>query len=76
MSKKLFNWKFKDVERFLKEHGFVLNYSNGSHYYYIASKNSIVRNVCVPFQGSTTIKPRTLKSIILQSGIEQKEWLG
>lgn len=75
MSKKLFNWKFKDVESFLKEHGFVLNYSNGSHFYYVASKNNIVRNDCVHFHGSSTIKPRTLKSIILQSAIEQKVWL-
>jgi predicted RNA binding protein YcfA (HicA-like mRNA interferase family) len=28
----------------------------------------------VPFHGNKSIKPRTLKGIILQSGIDQKEW--
>jgi len=28
MAKGVFNWTFTEVERFLKEHGFVLNYTN------------------------------------------------
>ena len=35
----------------------------------------ILRNICVPFHTSKTIKPRTLKGIIIQSGISQKEWI-
>ena len=74
MPNRLSNWTFRDVESFLKEKGFRLNYTNASHYYYIGSKNGILRNVCVPFHGQKSIKPRTLKGIILQSGIEVQEW--
>jgi len=31
--------------------------------------------VCVPFHGNTSFKPRTLKGMILQSGIPQEEWM-
>lgn len=75
MPKRLFNWTFKDVENFLKERGFRLNYTNASHFYYVGNYKGILRNVCVPFHGSQSIKPRTLKGIILQSGIDQEEWL-
>ncbi len=74
MSKRFFNWTFKDVESFLKEKGFKLNYTNASHFYYTGSHDGILRNVCVPFHGSKVIKPRTLKGIILQSGIDKEEW--
>lgn len=75
MPKKLFNWTFRDVDEFLKENKFSLHHTNGSHFYYIGYKNKIPRHVCVPFHGSRAIKPRTLKGIILQSGILQAEWL-
>lgn len=75
MPRRVFNWTFKDVETFLKERGFVLNYTNASHYYYVGHHNGELRNVCVPFHGKAVVKPRTLKGIILQSGIPQKEWL-
>ena len=74
MPRRLFNWTFSDIESFLKGHGFTLNYTNASHYYYVGSYDGQLRNVCVPFHGKTAIKPRTLKGIILQSGIPQKEW--
>ncbi len=75
MTKKLFNWTFKRVENFLKENGFKLNHTNGSHFYYTGYQNKILRNVCIPFHGNKSIKTRTLKGIISQSGITQKEWL-
>lgn len=71
----IFNWTFSDVESFLKERGFFLNYTNASHFYYTGSYKGILRNVCVPFHSKKTIKPRTLKGIILQSGISKEEWL-
>jgi predicted RNA binding protein YcfA (HicA-like mRNA interferase family) len=74
MPRRLFNWTFSDVESFLKERGFALNYTNASHYYYVGHYDGQLRNVCVPFHGKTTIKPRTLRGIILQSGIPQNEW--
>jgi predicted RNA binding protein YcfA (HicA-like mRNA interferase family) len=76
MPKKLSNWTFKNIEHFLKEKGFALNYTNGSHFYYKGIGGGIVRNVCVPFHGgNVAIKPRTFKAIILQSGIPQSEWM-
>ena len=74
MPNRLSNWAFKDVEFFLKEKGFRLNYTNASHFYYIGYVNKILRNVCVPFHAQKSIKPRTLKGIILQSGIKKEEW--
>ena len=75
MPRGVHNWTFRDVEHFLKEHGFHLNDTNGSHYYYICHIGGVLRNVCAPFHSSKSIKSRTLKGIILQSGISQKEWL-
>ena len=72
----IMNWTFDDVTKFLKRHNFIYNYARGSHYYYIGSYNGIPRQVSVPFHCSKIIKPRTIKSIILQSGIPKDEWVG
>lgn len=69
------NWNFNDVIRFLKEKGLRHSYTNGSHYYYIGSIRGQVRQVTVPFHGAKSINPKTLKSIITQSGIPKEEWL-
>ncbi len=73
MPRRLNNWKFEDIESFLRDHDFRLHHTNGSHYYYIGKAFHFV---CVPFHGSKTIKPRTVKSIIIQSGIDQEIWFG
>ena len=74
MPRNIFNWTFDEVTAFLKAHGFVLNYTNASHYYYRGHRDGHLRNVCVPYHGSKAIKPRTFKSIMLQSGIPREEW--
>lgn len=71
MPRRYNNWTFKDVERFLKDNNFHLHHTNGSHYYYV---NKDMNMVCVPFHGKKAIKPRTVKGIILQSGIDKNEW--
>jgi len=76
MPRGLYNWTFRDVVRFLKKYNFILVNTEGSHYYYSGSVSGKPRLVHVPFHGSNTIKPRTMKSIIDQSGISQKEWTG
>jgi len=76
MSKGILNWTFRDVETFLKEHSFVLNHTNGSHYYYVGYVDKIMRQVCLPRHGSLSIKPRTMKGIIAQSGISKEKWFG
>ena len=70
----LHNWTFKDVVRFLKCHGFVFSYTNGSHHFYFRPDMSNRSPVCVAFHGSKAIAPRVLKSIIRQSGISKDEW--
>lgn len=75
MPRGLYNWTAEDVVRFLKAHGFVLNHTKGSHYYYVGKYGGAFRQVCVPFHGSRIIKPRTLKGIIRQSGVPKERWL-
>ncbi len=75
MPRGILNWTFRDVETFLKEHNFRLNYIKGSHYYYVGHINKIMKQVCVPRHGSLSIKPRTMKGIILQSGIPTNTWI-
>jgi len=75
MPRGLHNWTAEDVVRFLKAHDFRLNHTKGSHYFYAGHAGGAFRQVCVPFHGSRTLKPRTLKGIIRQSGISQAEWL-
>ena len=70
------NWTYKDVVTFLKEHQFVLNHTRGSHYYFVGTVDKVLRHVCVPYHGSLSIKPRTMQSIIVQSGIEKDIWFG
>ncbi|OHA19892.1 MAG: hypothetical protein A2836_00010 [Candidatus Taylorbacteria bacterium RIFCSPHIGHO2_01_FULL_45_63] len=69
-----FNWTFNDVVQVLKENNFRLNYTNASHYYYVGYYGGILKNVCVPYHGTKSIKPRTLKGVILQSGIPKEKW--
>lgn len=75
MPRGFLNWTAEDVVRFLKAHGFVLNHTKGSHYFYIGRAGGTFRQACVPFHGSRVIKPRTLKGIIHQSGIPREKWL-
>jgi predicted RNA binding protein YcfA (HicA-like mRNA interferase family) len=74
MSHRLTNWTFDDIVKFLKKHHFVYNYTSGSHYY-LGSVGGVSRQVAIAFHGARTLKPRALKSIILQSGIPKEEWM-
>lgn len=69
------NWTYNDITSFLKDHGFVLHHIRGSHYYFSGYKNNRSRIVTVPYHGNQAIRPRTMSGIILQSGIDKKEWL-
>ena len=58
----------------INKKGFMLVHSRGSHNYFSGNINNVPRMVTVPFHGSGVILPRTMKSIIAQSGIGQSEW--
>ncbi|TSC91197.1 MAG: hypothetical protein CEN90_579 [Parcubacteria group bacterium Licking1014_17] len=75
MPRNYFNWTAEEVMRFLKKHGFSLNHTHGSHYYYVGHYGKQFQQVCIPFHGQRSLKPRTLKAIILQSGIPKEIWL-
>lgn len=68
------NWNFNDVVTLLKENGFTLNHVKGSHYFYIGYVGAKSRQVCVPKHSKLVFKPRTLKSMILQSGLSPNIW--
>jgi predicted RNA binding protein YcfA (HicA-like mRNA interferase family) len=68
------NWTFSDVTDVLKEQGFVLNHIRGSHYFYVKMVGGQMRQVCVPKHGSRSFKPRTLKGMIMQSGLSKQVW--
>lgn len=75
MPRGFYNWTSEEAVRFLKAHGFSLNHTEGSHYYYIGRYGGTFRQICVPFHGSRTLKPKTLNGIIRQFGISKTEWL-
>ncbi len=73
MPRGLRNWSAAAVIRFLRKRRFVYAYTRGSHFYYRSGRAHLV---CVPIHGkSGVIHPKTLKGIIRQSGIPEKEWL-
>jgi predicted RNA binding protein YcfA (HicA-like mRNA interferase family) len=74
MSRGLFNWNFNDIVDVLKENNFQLSHIRGSHFYYVGYCENVMRQVCVPRHGSSTIKPRTMKGIIVQSGMPKNKW--
>ncbi|MFY0629998.1 MAG: type II toxin-antitoxin system HicA family toxin [Flavobacteriaceae bacterium] len=69
------NWTYKDVKKILLKKGFLLSRIKGSHHYYSGFCNKSIRAVTVPFHGKKAILPRTMNSIITQSGIPKKEWI-
>lgn len=75
MSRGLNNWTFKDIVDFLKEHGFRHTHTRGSHFYYVGRCGGEVRQTHIQFHGNKSIHPRTIKSVIRQSGIPQEQWL-
>lgn len=75
MVKGFFNWTAEDVVRFLKDYKFFYTHTKGSHVFYVGHYGGILRQVCIPFHGSRILKPKTLKGIIMQSGIPKENWL-
>jgi len=75
MPRGLNNWTAEDATRFLKARGFVFNHAKGSHYFYVGNIAGTTHQVCIPFHGARSLNPRTLRGIILQSGIPKSDWL-
>ena len=74
MTRGLFNWNYNDVVSVLRAHGFSHNHSRGSHQYFIGNVGGKLQQVEVPYHGAKTFKPRTVKGMLLQSGLTKKDW--
>lgn len=69
------NWTFRQVQTFLRAHGFFLHHIRGSHHYFRGAYNGKLRMAHVQYHGAGSIHPKTLGSIIKQSGIPADEWI-
>ena len=66
------NWTYKNVTKFLKEHGFALvEQKRGSHENWLSEDKKYI--VDVNFRRDE-FPIRTLTSMIEDSGIDKKEW--
>lgn len=66
------NWSYRDVTDFLKERGFEYKENRkGSHEAWV----NFETNKIVEINISKAYPPKTLQTMIRQSGIEQKEWV-
>jgi len=76
MPRYLKNWRYKDIVAFLKQHFFILNYTErSSHYYYKGFVDNEYREVEVQYHASKSISPKCLQhDIILKSGIPKEYW--
>ena len=75
MSRRKSKLTFKEVVSFLKENGFTLHHTRGSHHYFKGFKGGRIRTTHIQYHGSSSIHPKTLSSVIQQSGISEEEWL-
>ena len=69
-----FNWTYTEVVVILKDNGFHLNHVKGSHHFFVGTVEGKMRQVCVPKHGNQVFKPRTLKGMVLQSGLSRDVW--
>jgi predicted RNA binding protein YcfA (HicA-like mRNA interferase family) len=72
--KRLLSLSSKDVERILKKNNFTLSRQKGNHQQFVGNVKGKKRRVTV-IVNQRHFAPRTLKSIILQSGLTEREWL-
>lgn len=73
----LYNWTYRDVTRFLKENGFsYFEPLKGSHEAWIKlGANGEPQRIVEVNLAKKSYKPKTLKTMIRQSGISQDEWI-
>lgn len=72
--RRLYSLSSKDVERILKKNNFILSCQKGSHRQFVGYIKGKKMRVTV-IANQKNFAPRTLKSMILQSGLSEQEWL-
>ena len=63
----------RDIEKVLKKHGFVLSRQKGSHQQFVGFIHGKKRRVTV-IADQKSFAPGMLKSMIRQSGLDEKEF--
>lgn len=74
MHPKLRSISSKEVERILRKHGFTMVRSRGSHRQFVGFIHGRKRRVTV-VADQKSFKPKTLNSMIRQSGFTEDEWI-
>jgi predicted RNA binding protein YcfA (HicA-like mRNA interferase family) len=74
MHRELLSLASRDVERILCQYEFVLNRSKGSHQQFVGSVLGKKQRVTV-IKNQKRFEPKTLASMIRQSGLTEQEWL-
>ena len=72
--KRLLSLSSKDIEKILKKNNFHIRRQKGSHKQFVGYVNGKKRRVTLIIN-QKNFAPRTLKSMILQSGLGEQEWL-
>ena len=73
MSPKLVRISGKEMCGILERKGFKLKRVKGSHHFYV--KSDIPAYVTVAVHGNEILKPKTLKSIIIQAKLNPKDFI-
>ena len=63
----------RDIEKILSRHGFILSRQKGSHQQFVGFIHGKKRRVTV-IANQKSFTPGTLKSMIRQSGLDEKEF--
>ncbi len=66
-------WSSKEIERFLKSKGFKLARQKGSHQQFVGYVEGVKKRVTV-MANQKYFTPKTMKSMIEQSGLDKKKW--
>lgn len=74
MDKRLLNLCSHDVIKILRLKGFTLSRTRGSHHQYVGYIKERKRRVTV-IADQKRFAPKTIKSMIEQSALSEKEWL-
>lgn len=77
MTRRIYNWTYRDVKQFLKEHGFEFYKPlRGSHELWIKLGEDGTPDRIVEMNFThKAYPPKTLKIMIFQSGIPQSDWV-
>ena len=74
MHKTLLSLGSREVERILRKYGFEFHRQHGSHVHFIGVIGARKRKVTV-IANQKRFAPGTLRSMIRQSGLSEKDWL-